>query len=174
MLRVKGIMTLTVFLLCILIVSSVSAQSGKYGYIDSDKIFTEWKEWTKAQEEFDTDYKAWEEEAREQQKELEELITEYEKQKLILSADKKKEREAAIEAKQQSLDSFTREVFGPNGAAERKNNALVKPLLDKINAAIESVAIEENYDFIFNAGGLAYAKKDFEITEKVLKLLEEE
>jgi len=54
------------------------------------------------------------------QTELEELTAEYEKQKLILSADKKKEREAAINAKKQAIDAYTKEIFGPAGTAERK------------------------------------------------------
>jgi outer membrane protein len=150
------------------------AQIGKFGFVDSDRIFVEFKEWGKAQEEFNTQYKLWDEDAKKMQKELEEMIAEYEKQMLILSADKKKERETAIDAKRQGLDAYTKEIFGPAGTAERKNNTLVKPLLDKINEAIERVATEENYDFIFNSAGLAYAKKDFDITDKILEILEEE
>ncbi len=153
---------------------SSSAQVGRFGYVDSDKIFLEYKEWNRAQEEFNQAYKAWDDEAKEMQKTLEEMEDEFDRQKLILSEEKKKEREAAIEAKQQALDAFTREIFGPGGAAERKNNTLVKPLLDKINAAIEKVATEENYDFIFNSTGLAYAKKEYDITDKILEALENE
>ncbi|MCX6827061.1 MAG: OmpH family outer membrane protein, partial [candidate division Zixibacteria bacterium] len=42
----------------------------------------------------------------------------------------------------------------------------------KINTIIERVATEGNYDFIFNSAGLAYAKKDFDVTQKVLNILE--
>lgn len=157
-----------------LLASAVSAQVGKYGYVDSDKIFAEYKAWVKAQEEFNTEYKAWDDEAKKMQKELEDMVVEYEKQKLILSAEKKKEREAQIEAKRSALDAYTKEIFGPAGTAERKNNELVRPLLEKINAAIERVATEGNYDFIYNSAGLAYAKKDYDVTDKVLQILEEE
>nr|MBN2277889.1 OmpH family outer membrane protein [candidate division Zixibacteria bacterium] len=164
--------------LAVLLIMALStpgqAQIGKVGYIDSDRIFAEYKDWAKAQEEFNTLYKAWDDEAKEMQKAYEDMTTEYEKQQLILSPDKKKEREAAIEAKRQSLDAFTRDVFGPSGRAERKQSELVKPLLDKINTAIERVATEGNYDFIFNSGGLAYAKQDFDITDNVLDILEEQ
>lgn len=162
------------FIIAVALASAGFAQIGKFGYVDSDKIFAEFKEWQKAQEQFNTEYKAWDDEAKSMQKDLEDMQVEYEKQKLILSADKKKEREAAIEAKRQALDAYTKEVFGPSGTAERKNNELVKPLLDKINAAIEKVATEGNYDFIFNSAGLAYAKKDYDITSKVMTVLESE
>ncbi len=154
--------------------SSGQAQVGKFGYIDSNRIFAEYKEWAKAQEEFNTQYKAWDDEAKEMQKAYEDMVDEYDKQKLILSPEKKKEREAAIEAKRQSLDAYTREIFGPGGTAERKNKTLVQPLVDKINAAIEQVATEGNFDFIFTSEALAYAKKDYDITDKIIELLEEE
>jgi len=153
---------------------SGQAQMGKFGYVDSDRVFAEYKAWGKAQEEFNTQYKAWDDEAKEMQKEYEDMVTEYEKQRLILSAEKKAEREAAIEAKRQSLDAYTREIFGPGGTAERKNDALVKPLIDKINAIIEQVATEGDYDFIFTSSALAYAKKDHDITDKIIELLEDE
>jgi outer membrane protein len=151
-----------------------TAMAQKSAFIDSDKIQANYKEWVKAQEQFNTEYKAWEDEANQMQSDLQKMIDEYDKQKLILSADKKLEREAAINAKDQALASFTREISAPGGKAERRMNELVKPLYEKITAAIEKVAIEENYDFVFNSAGLAYAKKDLDITDKVIEILENE
>ena len=145
----------------------------KFGYVDSDKILAEYSEWNRAQEDFQTQYNAWDQEAKDMQQELEELMEEYERQALILSADRKKEREAAIEAKRQNLDVYTRTIFGPGGEAERKQNTLVKPLLDKINTAIEQLMTEGNYDFIFNSNGLANAKKEYDLTDKIIGILEE-
>jgi outer membrane protein len=172
--KLQLVMTAILALSIVAPVSSALAQIGKFGYVDSERIFAEYDEWVKAQEEFNTQYKAWDDEAKEMQKALEDLTDEYEKQKLILSDEKKKEREAQISTKREALDVFTREIFGPSGKAERKNNELVKPLLDKINAAIEKLATEGNYDFIFTSAGLAYAKKDYDVTDKVIEILGEE
>ncbi|MCP4703932.1 MAG: OmpH family outer membrane protein [candidate division Zixibacteria bacterium] len=170
--KMTGIILLAAVLMLVFSLSGF-AQAVKNEYIDSDKIFLEYTEWSKAQEEFNTDYNAWEVQAKEMQTEFEEMLEEYNRQRLILSDEKKKEREAAIEAKKKALDAFTGQVFGPGGEAERRNNALIQPLLEKINAAIEQVATDGNYDFVFNSAGLAYAKKDYDITEKVLDILEE-
>lgn len=151
---------------------SGAAMAQKSAFIDSEKIQANYKEWVTAQEQFNTEFKAWEEEAAQMETDLRTMIDEYEKQKLILSADKKLEREAAIGAKDQALASFTREISSPGGRAERRMNELVKPLYEKITAAIEKVAIEEDYDFVFNSAGLAYAKKELDITDKVIEILE--
>ena len=144
----------------------------KAAFIDSEKIQSNYKEWVKAQEQFNAEYKAWEDEAAQMEADLRQMVDDYEKQKLILSAEKKMEREAAINAKDQALASFTKEISAPGGKAERRMNELVKPLYEKITAAIEKVAIDEDYDFVFNSAGLAYAKKDLDITDKVIEILE--
>jgi len=149
-----------------------TAMAQKAAFIDSEKIQSNYKEWVKAQEQFNTEFKAWEDEAAQMEGQLRQMIDDYEKQKLILSAEKKLEREAAINAKDQALASFTREISSPGGKAERRMNELVKPLYEKITVAIEKVAIDENYDFVFNSAGLAYAKKELDITDKVIEILE--
>lgn len=157
-----------------LMADSLSAQGMKIGYVRDERIQQEFKPWAKAQEQFNIDAKAWEDEALAKQQELEELLTEYDKQKLILSDDKKREREAAINAKKDALDAFTRQIYGPNGQAERRQAKLLEPLLESVNRAIEAVAIEGNYDIVFTLqSGLAYIKEEFDVTDKVIKYLED-
>lgn len=149
---------------------AVSAQ--KLGFIDSEKIQLNYKEWTKAQEQFNTEMKAWQDQAAQMETELKTMFDEYDKQKLILSAEKKAEKEATLNAKEQALQAYTRDISGPGGRAEKRMQELSKPLYEKIQAAIEKLAIAENYDFVFNSAGLAYAKKELDVTDKVIEILE--
>jgi outer membrane protein len=153
--------------------STVHAQGMKIGFIDDEKIKVEYKEWGRAQEQWQLEQKAWTDEAQAKEVELTEMIDEYDKQKLILSEDKKKEREAAIRAKQDALDAYTRQIFSPGGTAEQKQMELIGPLLDKVNRAIENVALEENFDVVFTMqSGLGYIKETYDITDKVLAELD--
>jgi outer membrane protein len=154
--------------------SEVSAQTTKIGFVQDEQIKSQYKAWQLAQEEWETEARAWEEEATAKQQELTDLQNDFERQKLILSDEKKREREAAISTKQQALDAFTRQVYGPSGTAERKQATLIQPLLEKISKAIEEVAIEGDYDVIFTLqSGLGYIKPTYDVTELVLKKLEE-
>lgn len=164
--------TIGIVCLGMLFLLGATAAAQKFAFIDSEKIQASYKEWVKAQEQFNTEYQAWEDEANRMQQELQDMIDEYKLRENILSADKKTEREAAIAAKEQALASFTREISAPGGTAEQRMNQLVKPLYEKITAAIEKVAIDDNYDFVFNSAGLAYAKKELDITDKVIEILE--
>ena len=153
--------------------STVNAQGMKIGFIDDEKIKSEYKEWGRAQEQWQLEQKAWTDEAQAKQDELQEMMDDYDKQKLILSEDKKKEREAAIQAKQDALDAYTRQIFSPGGTAEQKQMELIGPLLEKVNKAIENVALQENYDVVFTLqSGLGYIKETYDITDKVLAELD--
>lgn len=150
-----------------------NAQGLKIGFITDDRIYQEYPAWQKAQEDWETERKAWEEEATTMRQELQDMYDEYDKQKLILSDEKKREREAAIRTKEQALDAFTKSIFGPGGKAEVKQTQLVQPLLDKIHKAIEKVAIDGNYDVIFTLQGIGYIKDSYDVTDEVLKALDE-
>jgi len=152
---------------------NVSAQEMKIGFVKDSVIIVQYPAWQKAQEEWDVEKNAWDEEAMAKQEELQELEEEYEKQKLILSEEKKKERQATINAKRDALDAYTRQVFGPDGTAERKYAQLVQPLVQNIQKAIEAVAIEGDYDVIFTLQSIGYIRDEYDITDKVLKYLEE-
>jgi len=156
-----------------LVAQHAQAQGLKIGFVKDERIFQEYDAWRKAQEQWELEKKAWDEEAAAKQQELQELEEEYEKQKLILSEEKKKEREAVLNAKREALDAFTRQVFGPGGTAEQKYEQLVNPLLEKVSKAIEMVAQEGNYDVIFTLQGLGYIKETYDVTDKVLRALEE-
>lgn len=175
----RNLKTITFTLLVVAAILSISgsafSQGLKIAYVVDGRIQQEYKAWQKAEEDMRLEYQSWEEEATNKQTELQELMAEYDKQRLILSEDKRKEKEAQIRTKQESLDAFTRQIFGPGGTAENKQKQLLDPLLETINKAIEAVALEGNYDLVLTMqSGIAYIKPEFDITDKVLEQLEKQ
>ena len=153
---------------------SASAQEMKIGFVRDERIKKEFPAWMKAEEQWRAETQAWEEEAMTKQDELLQMEQDYEKQRLILSDDKKRQKEAAINTKKEALDAFTKQIYGPNGTAERKHGLLLGPLLEGISNAIEAVAVEGNFDVIFTLqSGLGYIKEEYDVTDLVVKYLEE-
>jgi outer membrane protein len=174
-LRKMSLAMLWVLAILALTASASSAQGLKIGFVRDDVIKQNYPAWQRAQEQWELESKAWDEEAVTKQTEIEDLLEEYEKQKLILSEEKRREKEASIRAKQDALDAYTRQIYGPGGTAERKHDGLLEPLLQKATAAIEAVAIEGDYDVIFTLqSGLGYIKESYDVTDKVLEYLEKE
>ena len=161
------------FIIATSLFSSAFSQGLKIGYIDDEKVKQSYPEWARAADQWGIEQKAWDEEAANKQQELKDLMDEYDKQKLILSEEKRKEREAEIRTKSESLDAFTRQIYGPGGTAERKQMELIGPLLDNVNKAIEVVALEGDYDVIFTSqSGIGYIKDIYDVTDKVLEQLD--
>lgn len=143
----------------------------KIGYVDSQRIFAESQGYQDAQAKFDKDVENWNAQAEQMKNNIDQLIKELESQSLMLSAEKKNEKETLLAAKQDTLNQFLNAIFGPDGKAERRMAELSKPIRDKILEVIEEIAIENNYDIIFDAGtvNIAYAKKSLDLTDEVLE-----
>jgi len=168
---------LVVFLLgisfLILFSTQLLAQEGKIGYIDSMKLRTTYKEFADVQVKFDQEVAKWQLQADSLKKGVDSLQVDFEKQSLLLSEEKKKEKEHFIEQKKTEYTTFINQTFGPGGKMEKLNTDLTKPILDKINAALEKIALENNYIMIFDAvnGNVAWAKKGLDLTDMVLDAL---
>jgi outer membrane protein len=150
--------------------SDIVAQSGKIVYVDSYRIRNEYREFQEAQTVFDKDLDEWQQEALEMENEIDSLKADLEDKALLLSEEARSKKEETIATKEAALQKYMVEVFGQGGRAEKRNQELTKPLLDKINAVLEKVAQDNNYDYIFDSvnGNIAYAKKSLDITDKVL------
>jgi len=157
------------------IAPDVMAQEGRIVYIDSYRIRQEYKEFQDAQTAFNTEIDEWNQEGFDLQRELDSLKVDLEKKRLFYSPDKLDETQDVIATKEAALQKFTNDIFGPNGRAERRNQDLTQPLLDKVTVVLEKIAIENNYLYILDAvnGNIAYAKKTLDITDKVLEELSE-
>ncbi|MYI60331.1 MAG: OmpH family outer membrane protein [Gemmatimonadetes bacterium] len=157
--------------------TSASAQL-KIGYIDSEVLKERLPEFRDAQRTLDQLRQDYENQAKDRAAKLLKLQEDFRRQELLLSEAKKAELQVEFETKMQQLNQFTQEKFGPEGELMRKNIELSEPIFKKINDAIQGMAEEKGYDFIFDAAapssGLVFAKEEYDITEQLLELMEKE
>jgi outer membrane protein len=156
-------------------VSMVNAEM-KLGYINSEAIFAEYEGTKEAQNRFNKEVAVWEQDASKKQQEIKDLKEQIDKQSLLLSNERKKALEDSLNQKMVAYQKFLQEKFGQKGEALEKNEELTKPIIEKINRIIENIAKEENYDYIFDAraGGIVYAKKVYDLNQRVLEALNKE
>jgi len=94
---------LTIFF--VLGVGQSSAQNIQIGYVDTEKVLDNAPGAEEATKIFDEEVETWKGEAENLKVELQGLIDEYENQKLILSPEKKKEKEEKITLKEKRVRS---------------------------------------------------------------------
>lgn len=175
--RLKKTSILSVVLLAaLLVVSATFAQNAKLGYINSQKILTDFKDATDVQKKIDELNRQWEKEGLEMQKELEQLRQQFDSQSLLLSESKKSEKAQEIQNLYLKMQQYQQEKWAPGtGEIYKKQEELMKPVLEKINVVIKKIGDDEKYDYIFDtvAGNILYAsEQQVDLTDKVLKELE--
>ena len=145
----------------------------KIGYIDTVKIFANYKETIEAEEVYKKEVEGWKKQAEEMEAELARMNEEIQSQSLMLSAEKLQEKKLARDQKLKEYQKFMQETFGENGAAARRNKELTEPIVEKINVVIGKVAEEEGFTLVLDSsqGVIVYADKEIDITDKIIERL---
>lgn len=156
--------------------SVVMAKELKLGYLDSDRVLEANDDFKAAKQKLQEEEKQYVTQAQALEKLVNDLGQEMTNQSLMLSDEARAERQGRLLAKQNELDQFRRETWGEGGKLYNRNLELSKPVLDKINAAIEKVSQAEGYDFVFDAASanIVFALPDYDLTEKVIEELKKE
>lgn len=159
-----------------LIARASRADDVKIGYVDTAKIFEGYKAAQDAQKLFDRDVEKWNRDLGDLKNDIAALRKELENQSLVLSDAKRREKEAALARKQSDYQSQVDVIWGPHGQATTRNADLVKSVIERIKAELDIFAQKENYTLILDstAGHILYALKTYDVTEKVLTLLNSE
>lgn len=163
---------LGVYLISLLPVSALAEV--KIGYIDTVKIFANFKDTVEAEEIYKKEVESWKKQAEEMEAELARMREEIQSQSLMLSEDKIAEKRLLLEQKMQEYQKYMQETFGDNGLAARRNRELTEPIVEKINAVIAQIAEEQGYSLVLDSsqGTLVYAAPDMDLTDVVIERLE--
>jgi outer membrane protein len=143
----------------------------KIGFIDSESIMKQLAEAQDAQKKIDVIVTTWKDEIADMEKKWKEKFDQYDRRKLVLSDQSR----MAAEKELQDLDRKIMETrtlkFGQDGELTKKQQEIMKPVQDKIFQAIQEVAKEDSYDYVFDKSGqvlLLFTNEKFDLTVKVL------
>ena len=163
-------MQLTKYLILLMLLLSFSAAEIKIGYVDSNEIMSKFEEVRQVQVDLEKEQRRLESEFNSLVAQLDSLQQDYERQRLLMSETRRQEKENEIINMKKSAEKFQLNKFGPEGEIYRKQNELLKPVLSKIDDAIQKVGNEQGYDFILDAmsGALLYALDSHNLTEDVM------
>ncbi len=168
----KMFLVSAILLLAVLFSGSVFAQL-KIGYIDSQIILNKLPSAVEAQKKLEEQSNAWAEELQKMGDKIRSLQQQLEQQSLLLSEEKKQEKQDEIQQLYLESQRFQDQKFGQQGELYKKRNELLQPVFDQINEKIQAVAEENAYDYIFDAvaGNILYAKEEYNLTKKILDAL---
>lgn len=143
----------------------------RIGYVDSDDILEQLPEYASIQQELDQLANELEAEIRDRDREVDEMFDEYQSRELLYTQEERERRRQEIVRAEEEVERLREQYFGPDGEFYQQQEQLLRPLQERILEAVEVVADEEGYDFVFDRSGdflFLYAATQYNLTRQVL------
>lgn len=157
--------------------SSLRAQeSPRIGYVFFDSLLSKAPGSLEAKLRWETQYQQWKAQADSMRQEINQRREEYRTQLLIMTPDRRQERQEGLEKRELEYQQFMERIFGSEGRAARTRVDLYRPIVQRIREEIEAVRQELGYDLILNAdsGAIIVAAPSNDLTEHIRKRLSPE
>lgn len=170
--KTQTLLILTVILL-LLTPNFVTAQKGiRIGYIDMDYILENVSEYNQAAAELETKVQKWKVEIEAELKAVEQMKKDLNNERVLLTKELIEEREEDILFKEKEILEYQQKRFGPNGDLFLQKKRLVQPVQDQVFVAVQEVAKNKKYDFVFDRSAdliMLYSADRHDISDQVLQ-----
>lgn len=161
----------TLLIAVIAVFTTAFASAQKFAYVDSEFILENIPEYADAKTEIDELSMQWQKDIEAKFAEIDQLYKNFKAEAVLLPDDIKSKREEEIITKERAAKDLQRQRFGNNGDLFKRRQELIKPIQEKIYAAIEAIAATDNYAVIFDKAGsvsMMYTNPRYDISEEVL------
>jgi outer membrane protein len=161
-----------IILLALTFFGFVSVSSAQIGFVDSKYILNKMPEYKDSLNKLNYQSAIWQKEVDDKQAVLDKMYVDFERDEPMLTDEFKKKRTDQIFYYEKDVRELQRARFGFQGDLYKKRLELIKPLEDRINAAIQSTAIRLKYATILDKSEgitVLYTKSDLDITNEVMK-----
>ena len=159
-----------IFIILLSFITLFLNAQNKFGYIDSQELLILMPERDAAEKEVQEFAKTLEGQLSSMTAEYQQRVEDYQKNESTYTDLVKQDKIAEITGLEQRIQTFQQNA---QQSLQIKEQELLEPILTKARNAIEEVAQEGNYTYIFdkNISGILYAKESENIMDKVKKKL---
>jgi len=167
-------MSKTQILVCTMMLTPVVFAQQKVGWIDSQEIMKQFPDAVEAQGKLDALVAGWQADINKLQTQLQQDADDYQKRRLILPEQQRVQIENQLASEQKKVSDLRNQRFGQNGDLFQQQNNIMRPVQEKILQAIQDVAKDGSYDYIFDKSGevlLMYASDKYDVTQLILDKL---
>ncbi|MDG3582403.1 OmpH family outer membrane protein [Galbibacter pacificus] len=165
--------TYVLLLLMAIMTVSASAQRGvRIGYVDMDYILQNVEEYQAANKQLADKVQKWKSEVEDQESTITKMRADLNAEKVLLTKELIQEREEEIDALESQMKDYQQDRFGPQGDLVRQRSQLVKPIQDQVFDAVQEIAANKKYDFVFDKSAdvvMLYSDKRYDISEQILR-----
>lgn len=158
-----------VFIVCV----SAQAQRGvRIAYIDTEYILEKVPEYQEATNQLEQKVQKWKSEIEQKLAQVEQKRKDLSNEKPLLTKELIEEREEDIDFEENEILDYQQKRFGPNGDLMVQKQQLMQPIQDQIFSAVQDIAAQKKYDFIFDKSSdatMLYSAKQYNLSEQILR-----
>ncbi len=158
-------------ILALVLACASAAMAQKFALVDMDYILKNVPQYEMANEQLNQLSQRWQKEVEAVGKEAENMYQTYLAEKVFLTEEQVKKREADVVAKEKEATELRYKYFGPEGELYKKRQSLLKPVQDEVYNAIKKVADERGYQAILDratSSDIIYASPRIDVSNEVL------
>ena len=158
-------------LLTLLFIPTLS-EAQKFGYVNSEFILKNMKEYSEAMNDIDLLSKAWEKEISDMYIEIEKKEISLKNEEILLTKDMYNERRGLLDKEWVSIREYQQKVFGFEGLYFLKKKELIEPIQDIIFESVEKIAKKNRLQIVFDKSSepiLLYTNPIHDYTDYVLE-----
>ena len=150
------------FLLALLLLPLGAAEAQKIALVDMEYILKKDPSYAVMNRQIEDLSKKWQAEVAGYEKKAEQAYQSYQSEAALLSAQQKKQREESIVALEKQAYELKRKYFGPEGELFKKRESLMKPIQDRVWAAMKELARRGGLQLIIDRSSskIVYADPD--------------
>ncbi|HEX8385746.1 MAG TPA: OmpH family outer membrane protein [Rubricoccaceae bacterium] len=166
----RTLLTLAAFALAAL----PAAAQQKLGFVDSERILALMPEYRTAEQEVDRLAGQWQAEVDAVFRDADGLQAAFAARELLYTAEERERNLGDIAARRQEGEALRRRYFGPEGELFREQQARLRPVQERLLTAVETVANDDDFDFVFDRTGdyvFLFARPRNDLTDRVIDAL---
>tara|TARA_B100001123_G_scaffold92506_1_gene106414 strand:+ start:943 stop:1461 length:519 start_codon:yes stop_codon:yes gene_type:complete len=159
-------------ILLIFLVFNSNLFAQKFGYVNSEFILNNMKEYKEAISEIENLSKAWEKEISDMYIEIEKKEIELKTEEILLTKEMFEDKRHKLDEEWKEIKNYQQKVFGFEGLYFLKKKELIQPIQDIIFEAVERVAKKNRLQIIFDKSSepvLLYTNPIHDYTDYVLE-----
>ena len=137
-------------ILLIFLVFNSNLFAQKFGYVNSEFILNNMKEYKEAISEIESLSKAWEKEISDMYIEIEKKEIELKTEEILLTKEMFEDKRHKLDEEWKEIKNYQQKVFGFEGLYFLKKKELIQPIQDIIFEAVERVAKKNRLQIIFD------------------------
>ncbi|MDR2894875.1 MAG: OmpH family outer membrane protein [Alistipes sp.] len=137
-------------ILAALVFGAGTALAQNYMVVDSEKVFKSIAAYNSALAEVEADAERYQTQIDDAFDQLEQTFNTYQQRKGSMTASARAAEEQRIVAREEEINKFQADTFGEEGTLFNKRVGLIKPIQDRVFAAIEAYAADHGYDIVMD------------------------